>query len=649
MSLVAVVLALACASPQSQAPGAPATPAAVAPAAASPEGIWQGYVESQQGRLFVRAVVIGGAAPSVRVSIPLAMAIDSNAIDVRVKDRAVGFTLKTRGVEGRFSGEVNERGDAFAGTLTLEAQGQQPDELPFTLNRAFDPKTIADHTTWQGALEVGASKVPLAITLAEINGSPIGSIDIPMQGLDGFPLFVTKTDGGGWSLLMPVGSETLFELAPKKSDDGKETLVGELKQGQVVLPLTLTKSDGAVTGMGRPQTPKAPFPYTAREVTIPHRFGHSLAGTLIVPERKDGKPERFPAVVMITGSGPQDRDETIFGHKPFLVIADALARAGIAVLRYDDRGVGGSTGNFAASTSFDFATDADEATEWLRLQPEIDPRRIGLIGHSEGGMIAPVVAHWQWEEGDPKDAVRFLVLMAGPGVSGREVLIQQMGRLLQVENGTKEEIDTILARQTAALDAVVARRPASELEPLVRAMVEEQLKFAAAHGSPQPPEAADAAMKQGMQQLTGGWMVEFLAHDPRPWIASLPIPILAMNGDLDVQVDATQNLPAIEAAAKAGNVPLTVKRYPTLNHLFQPAKTGGVDEYGTIETTIDPKALADLVDWVVTTANDPAILAIKPKARAEGGVPLEDKKPVAPAANNAASPVTLTPSPSQPK
>jgi uncharacterized protein len=600
---------------------APAVPPAVsADATLTPFGMWQGMVLAGSGAIFVRLDVRGDADHVlVDVTLPQAGALKQPAEDVEVQGPKLGLTLKAAGLSGRFESEVEAGGKTMAGKLTLSGGAGEPMSVPYTLARTGDAKATAGNQRWEGTLDVGGSKLPFAVTIADHpEFGPIGAIDIPMQSLEGFPLMVTKGDGGKITMRIPVGAEAVIDVAPKD-----ELLVGEMRQGGMTIPVSLAKAgEKPIAGMARPQVPQPPFPYTEREVTIPHRFGHSLAGTFTVPKQPPASdpshptsPPKFPAVVLVSGSGPQDRDETIFGHKPFLVIADALARAGVAVLRYDDRGVGKSTGDFASASSHEFATDCDEATEWLRRQPDVDPKRIGIIGHSEGGLIAPMVAKWQWEEGDAATAVRFLVLLAGPGVSGRDVLAVQMRKLMAAEGATLEEIEAVSALQLAAMDAIVAEKPLEELKPFVRALVAKQMDVAQAHGKPLPTADIDAVSDAAVRELATAWMRTFMSHDPRTWIAALPIPVFAMQGGLDLQVDPQQNLPAIEAAAKEGNVPLTTKLYPKLNHLFQPATSGAVDEYGTIETTFDPEALKDLVDWVVKTSNDPALQSIQPKFR----------------------------------
>jgi fermentation-respiration switch protein FrsA (DUF1100 family) len=628
---VSIHCALVVASLLLQTPPSPAAPDAAPPAAApalaqgaaspapaasrSPLGIWQGPVSAMNGSLFVRLEVSGtDAAPKVLVTLPQAMAMRQEAEDVSLAAPKLSLTLKAAGVSGRFEGEVAEDGNAFAGTLTLSGGQGEPLAVPFSLGRTADAKTVEPRTTWEGVLDVGGSKIPFAITLAEhpTLGS-LGAIDIPMQGLDGFPLVVTKGEGGAISAAIPVGAQAVFNLGPRG-----EQLVGALQQGGMNIPVELTKrGDKVQAGMGRPQTPQPPFPYTVREVIVPHRFGHQIGATLTIPARPadaaPGTEQRFPAVILISGSGPQDRDETIFGHKPFAVIADALTRAGIAVLRFDDRGVGKSTGDFGVATSYEFAADVDELSIWLRKQPEIDGRRVGLIGHSEGALIAPVVAKWQWTEGKPEEAVRFIAMLGGPGVYGRDILLVQMRKLLGAAGASADDINAVSTLQAAAMDAIIAEKPITEIEGLVRVLVAKQLDVAAATGGAVPGMDVEALAKGAAAEMTSQWMRTFIAHDPRLWVRELVVPLLVMQGGLDLQVDATQNLPALEEAATAAGIAFTKRLYPQLNHLFQPAKTGAVDEYGTIETTFDEQALKDLVDWVVATANDPIILDIKPR------------------------------------
>ena len=298
-----------------------------------------------------------------------------------------------------------------------------------------------------------------------------------------------------------------------------------------------------------------------------------LAGTLTVPPG----PGPFPAVVLITGSGPQDRDETLLGHKPFLVLADALTRRGVAVLRYDDRGTAQSTGQFNTALERDFVDDAAAALDWLRGQPKIDPARVGLLGHSEGGLIAPRVA-------TTHPGVAFVALLAGPGVPGLQVMQVQRRAVLKAM-GLPEAMIEPRCKVGDAVDAAVMAAPTTEAAKV------EARQLLVASGLPGP--AVDAQL--GM--LASPWYRDFLAHDPRPALQALHVPVLAVNGSVDVQVVASQNLPVIRDAL-ADNPQATVMALPGLNHLFQTSATGDPGEYGRLEETMSPKALAVIVDWI---------------------------------------------------
>ncbi len=338
----------------------------------------------------------------------------------------------------------------------------------------------------------------------------------------------------------------------------------------------------------RPQNPKPPFPYASEDVEIANTQaeGVTLAGTLTIPEG----PGPHPAVVLISGSGAQDRDESLLGHKPFWVLADHLSRQGIAVLRYDDRGFAKSTGDAKTGTTEDFASDAWAVVEYLRSRPEIDAKKIGLIGHSEGGLVGPKVA-----AAHPKE-IAFVVMLAGTGVRG-DVLIRHQAMLIAKASGadqaTLERDDQIGARmyEAALLD------PPEQ----AKATLEAVLKEWAAGLSPQELQGlggnVEAAVAQQLTIFQSPWMRYFLAYDPVPTLKKLKMPVLAVNGEKDLQVDPDQNLPPIEKAL-ARNKKAKVVELPGLNHLFQPATTGLPAEYATIDTTIDPSLLDIVATWI---------------------------------------------------
>ena len=316
--------------------------------------------------------------------------------------------------------------------------------------------------------------------------------------------------------------------------------------------------------------------------------GISIAGTLTLP-KGDGP---FPAVLLISGSGVQNRDEEIFQHKPFWVLADFLTRGGVGVLRVDDRGVGESTGDRSTATSEDFAKDAAAGVEFLKNRPEIAKSKIGLVGHSEGGMIAPILA------AENKD-VAFMVLLAAPGVSGKAVLVHQMGLLTRAAGADQQLVESIQREQEKVLDLVLVDAPDEELRGQIRALIAVQ--------TGEPPAAVDEqAVETTLLQMRSPWMRFFLAYDPATAFQKIKIPVLAINGGLDLQIDPKQNLPEIGKALEAAdNQDYTLKELPGLNHLLQQASTGTVQEYFEIEETMNHAALELILQWIAERFANP--------------------------------------------
>ena len=429
--------------------------------------------------------------------------------------------------------------------------------------------------TWHGAIQAPTASIELEITLTSDGEATEGVITIPAQGVEDFPLEVS-TDGHEIRMVMRgVPGEPRFAGAL-----AEDSIRGRFTQAAAELDFALER--GGLAPRVRPQHPEPPYPYRAEEVT----YGDDvkLAGTLTLPEG-DGP---FPAAVLITGSGPQDRDETLLGHKPFLVIADHLTRAGIAVLRFDDRGVGKSTGDFAAATSRDFADDVRAGVDFLAGRDDVASDAIGLIGHSEGGLIAPMVAAID-------DRVAWLVLLAGPGVTGREILARQR-RLITAANGQPMSDETLLKA-----DRLVQLAAADDVdEEALRAAT--RVQIAIARGiEPDDVPLDDAELVATVRQVGGPWFRFFVRYDPRTDLRRVDVPVLALNGELDLQVDPAQNLPEIEEALRdAGNDDVTVRELEGLNHLFQTATTGSPDEYEKIEETFSPIALDAMTDWIRT-------------------------------------------------
>ncbi len=341
----------------------------------------------------------------------------------------------------------------------------------------------------------------------------------------------------------------------------------------------------------RPQTPTEPFPYRVEAATVrwADGAGHTLGATITLPDAGVWGDGPYPGVVLVTGSGPQDRDETIFGHKPFMVLADHLTRRGIAVLRYDDRGVGESTGSFASASVRGLADDARAAWRYLRDHDATDPERIGIAGHSEGGLIAPMIASENPE-------VAFLVLLAGTGVPGAEVMLYQAEMMFTAGGLDDEWVAAASSNREAVFDLV--RAGASD-ETILEALVP-----MLAHEMPHVKEESGLRMlaEQALPQFAGVWAREFITLDPRAYLGRVAVPVLALNGTLDTQVTVAQNLVAIEGALMDGPCPSFASvRLKGLNHLFQPAKTGMLGEYATIETTFDEHALGVISGWISAT------------------------------------------------
>lgn len=433
---------------------------------------------------------------------------------------------------------------------------------------------------WQGVLDAGAVKLRIVLHFKANEKNLLGTMDSPDQGANGIPIDSVAFENSTLKFVMSkLGASYEGTLIG-------EEIVGKFSQGGVVLPLSLKR--GTLAPPKRPQNPVKPYPYDEQEIEFENKPANiKLAGTLTLPRTK----APFPVVVLITGSGPQDRNESLLGHQPFLVLADHLTRQGIAVLRFDDRGVAKSKGNFAAATSEDFASDVLSAVAYLKTRKEINPQKIGLIGHSEGGMIAPMCA--------VKSAgVSFIVLMAGPGVTGEEVLYEQSRLLMLAEGSTPDEA----ARNRKLQEKMIAVLKAEKDETVAEKKLREVMVAYIADMTEAQKKAADAnpgALLSQIKSSNTAWFRYFLTYDPRIALRQIKIPVLALNGELDLQVPVKQNLPEIAKALKsAGNKNFQTVELPKLNHLFQTTKTGAFSEYGKIEETISPAALTLMSDWI---------------------------------------------------
>jgi pimeloyl-ACP methyl ester carboxylesterase len=331
----------------------------------------------------------------------------------------------------------------------------------------------------------------------------------------------------------------------------------------------------------RPQNPVKPYPYREEQVTFANPKAQvSLAGTLTLPPGAGP----FPAAMLIAGSGPQDRDETVAGHRPFLVLADHLTRKGVAVLRYDKRGIGKSTGNFDQATTEDFASDAAAALGYLKSRKEIDPGKIGLIGHSEGGIIAPMMA-------TRSSDIAWMVLLAAPGLKGEDVMLLQSQLILKAAGFDDDRIANARNFNRQSYDLARKEKDPEALEAKLTDLVD-----STGMSTTLPP----TTLKPQARMMTSPWFRFFLDYDPVPALKKARCPVLALNGDKDLQMAPKENLAQIQKALQeGGNNDFQTKELPGLNHLFQHALTGSPTEYGGIEETLAPEALDTVSDWIL--------------------------------------------------
>jgi len=473
--------------------------------------------------------------------------------------------------EDELTGEWKQRGATLE--LTCERHAIPP-PFPAALGKKLTG-------TWEGVLDVGAVELRLVITLEHDQTGLHGHMVSPDQGPDEVP--ITRVDHLEEDpLRICVGSA--FVTLIVDLDEEAQELAGTFHQGRGSYPIALARVDAPST-VNRPQEPKPPFPYRAEEVVYENEAaGVTLAGTLTLPEGEGP----FPAALMITGSGAQDRDETLFQHKPFWVIADHLTRRGVAVLRVDDRGVGGSTtgDDPESATSEDFVGDVLAGVAFLAKREEIAHDKIGLIGHSEGGVIAPMAA------ARSKD-VAFIVLLAGTGIRGDELLMLQNELISRADGMDEEELQRGLALNRKLFALVLDDTlPSEERKKAMREVVESSPDLSEGKVGEQEVQAI-------LEQLATPWIQWFLRHDPGPVLEKVRCPVLALNGTLDLQVPCEVNLSTIEAALERGENPdHEVHAFEALNHLFQHCETGQLKEYGHIEETFSLEVLEVLSTWI---------------------------------------------------
>lgn len=445
---------------------------------------------------------------------------------------------------------------------------------------------------WQGSLKPAPNAELKAFF--ELQGTApalTGTMSVPQQSGKPFPLSsaVVRHD----SLLLSI--EALHgRFAGQLSADGQQA-AGVWYQGGAQLPLTLRRStaqDKAAATPRRPQQPQAPFPYQSQDLTFPNKkAGIELAGTLTLPAGKGP----FPAVVLVSGSGPQDRNETALGHQPFAVLADYLTRRGFAVLRYDDRGVGQSKGTFKGALTTDFTTDAQAAMAYLRTRPDIRAHQVALMGHSEGGSVV-------WQAAAQPGGPDLAVSLAGPGLSGAAVLLRQQQDLGRAHGQDSAALGATFRANRALFDEIRRQPAILTASQLTDKLVPVLQRYA-------PGMTDEQARQQLAKSCADAWMLAFLRTDPAPYLAKIKCPVLALNGTNDLQVAADENLPAIARGLQAAhNHDVTTRALPQLNHFFQTDPAAKAD-YANIEETMSPVALQAIGDWLVARTSTPKAVA----------------------------------------
>jgi hypothetical protein len=480
--------------------------------------------------------------------------------------------LSLEGIMATYEGRMNLAG-AIEGTWS---QGQA---IPLTWERKIvtpakpvNTAALAGH--WQGDLDLGLAALYLIVHIESAHGKLKAFLESPDQGGATVAADRAAIEDG----YLTVKWDSLDAVYRARIDSDPDTLDGSFTQRGMPGALKLRRvRNREETVRRRPQMPVKPYPYRSEDVQYRNANASgnvTLAGTLTIPQG----PGPFPAAILIAGSGDLDRDESMDGHKPFLVLADYLTRKGFAVLRADKRGAGKSGGESDSALTTDYASDVAAGVAFLRARPEVDGKKIGLIGHSEGGVIAPLVA--------AKDrGIAFLVLMAGTGVTGEELAAEQTQSHMEM----------------AGVDAAEAAKSGEATREIVAALnhsknaIEMKKELMAKPGNTYTEGMIDALVAR----FEAPWVRAFLAIDPRVALRSVVAPVLAINGSKDRQVPAGPNLAGIRAALEEGKNPhFEVAEIAGLNHLFQTAETGAPREYGHIEETIAPAALERIAAWM---------------------------------------------------
>jgi pimeloyl-ACP methyl ester carboxylesterase len=504
------------------------------------------------------------------------------ASNVKRAEDTLAFELASVGAH--FQGNVSPDNKSIRG---IWEQGGTGLPLRFEKRAAGAEKSTAKpisdvEGTWQGAIETGNMRMRLQLHVThDDQGELIASVDSLDQEIQGIPASKVTERAGELKLeLSAFQAQYLGTLSATKNE-----ITGHWSQNGNDEKLDFRRSD-QILELRRPQNPAKPYPYKEEEIWFATGDGKAtLAGTLTLPLGTGP----FPAAILIGGSGPVDRDETVAGHKPFLVLADSLTRKGIAILRYDKRGIGQSKGAYAAATMQDFAQDAEAALAYMKSRKEVDAKRLGIIGHSEGGIIASLVATRSQD-------MHWLVLLATPAMTGENTLLRQSELIARAGGLPEEQITRSLDFDRKAYATVREEKNVAALEKKLDVLVQQS-----GLGEAMPP----AALQAQIRFMTSPWFRQFLDYDPEPVLEKLQCPVLALSGDRDLQVDSTENVPLLRKASEASeNKDFTVVEVAGVNHLFQTAPSGAPALYGAIEETMAPQVLTAVTSWVARHTTD---------------------------------------------
>ena len=557
-------------------------PAGSATSTAAPktlEGNWAGSLQVGDAALHLVMHVTKNADGSFRATLD---SLDQGVYGIEVfsfTQAESAITLAVASVGASYEGKLTANHQSIEGQWSQGGQG-----LPLVFHReapGAGSKAALDAVSrvegvWQGALETTGMRLRLQLHVSHGNKRElVAALDSPDQGVNGLPAIRVFQKQSSFHFEIPLVNGAYDGILSLSHN----AINGTWTQTSGAKKLDFKRSDKLLE-LRRPQEPVKPYPYKEEETTFPNpKENISLAATLTQPSGSGP----FPAAILICGSGPHDRDESIAGHRPFLVLADHLTRKGFAVLRYDKRGTGKSTGNYADATTDSFASDAEAAIDFLKSRKEIDPKKIGLIGHSEGGEIAPTIAA-------RSNDVAWIVLLGGPGVKG-ETLVLRQSELIERAAG----VDEVQIQKSLTFDLHVYAIVREEKDPVaLETKINNLVKSSGMIDYLSPP-----AIQAQVRTVTSPWFRAFLDYDPIPALQNTKCPVLAINGEKDLQVPVKDNLPVIrKALADSGNKDFETVELPGLNHLLQHSQTGSPAEYGAIEETISPGALARITEWL---------------------------------------------------